>query len=328
MQRQTEADLKHTGRAAFAAIAGIAVLISIQLLPPPPTFEVQRFDDVAATDSVSSDVSVDATTANDESELLAAPSDVFEAPGDFVFEAPGESIEGVREPETGTNPNKSVTDAKPESDGGGDASASTAASLVLILAPQLSLLNQFTLADSIDDENTDPADTDNETATEEQTQQEPAPPKIERRLIGVTGDKFKLDIRQWTLLGKPEARYVFVEMYDYTCPHCRNTHRAIRGAFDRFGDDLAVIALPVPLDRKCNSAAAGSIVTRVKFPESLKSLRTSNPAVHGKTAASRASTADSGTSACRAKNSARCRKPGRSSNSGGKRTIVVDRTAH
>ena len=73
--------------------------------------------------------------------------------------------------------------------------------------------------------------------------------------MGVTGNKFRLDVRQWPLLGKPDAKYIFVEMYDYTCPHCRNTHRAIRGACDRYGDDLAIVALPVPLDRACNSSA-------------------------------------------------------------------------
>jgi uncharacterized membrane protein/protein-disulfide isomerase len=79
-----------------------------------------------------------------------------------------------------------------------------------------------------------------------------APPKPEPRLVSVSGNKFRLNSRHWPLLGNPDAKYIFVEMFDYTCPHCRNTHRAIDGAFKEYGDDLAVIALPVPLDGSCN----------------------------------------------------------------------------
>jgi protein-disulfide isomerase len=80
----------------------------------------------------------------------------------------------------------------------------------------------------------------------------PKPKEIKRRLINVSGGQFSLDIRQWPLIGKPDAKYVFVEMFDYTCPYCRATHQAVRGAIEHFGDDLAIIALPVPLDASCN----------------------------------------------------------------------------
>ena len=73
-----------------------------------------------------------------------------------------------------------------------------------------------------------------------------------RRIVTVGGGQISLDIRHWPLLGKPDAKYVFVEMFDYTCPYCRATHQAVRGAIEHFGDDLAIIALPVPLDSACN----------------------------------------------------------------------------
>ena len=73
-----------------------------------------------------------------------------------------------------------------------------------------------------------------------------------RRIITVAGGQVALDIRHWPLLGKPDAKYVFVEMFDYTCPYCRATHQAVHGAMEHFGDDLAIIALPVPLDSACN----------------------------------------------------------------------------
>jgi protein-disulfide isomerase len=82
------------------------------------------------------------------------------------------------------------------------------------------------------------------------------PAEVKRRLINVNGGQFSLDIRQWPLIGKPDAKYVFVEMFDYTCPYCRATHQAVRGAIEHFGDDLAIIALPVPLDASCNRTVA------------------------------------------------------------------------
>jgi uncharacterized membrane protein/protein-disulfide isomerase len=74
----------------------------------------------------------------------------------------------------------------------------------------------------------------------------------DRRTIAIQGN-LRLDPRQWPLLGSAEARYIFVEMFDYACSHCRNTHRAIRGACDIMGEDLALIVLPVPLNTNCNN---------------------------------------------------------------------------
>jgi protein-disulfide isomerase len=76
--------------------------------------------------------------------------------------------------------------------------------------------------------------------------------KPERRIITIIGDT-KLDVRQWALIGKLDAKYVFVEMFDYTCPHCRDLHHEIDAVLKKYGDDLAVITLPVPLNRTCNS---------------------------------------------------------------------------
>ncbi|MEZ6129962.1 MAG: vitamin K epoxide reductase family protein [Planctomycetaceae bacterium] len=81
---------------------------------------------------------------------------------------------------------------------------------------------------------------------------------VPERLVTVAGDRFSLNTRHWPLLGDPDAKYIFVEMFDYTCPHCRNTHHAIEGAKKRYGNDLAIIALPVPLERACNDAASGA----------------------------------------------------------------------
>ena len=76
----------------------------------------------------------------------------------------------------------------------------------------------------------------------------------ETRYVSINGGSTKLDPKVWPLLGDPAAKHIFVEMYDYACPHCRNTHPAIKGACEALGDDLAIILLPVPLNTRCNDA--------------------------------------------------------------------------
>jgi uncharacterized membrane protein/protein-disulfide isomerase len=83
-------------------------------------------------------------------------------------------------------------------------------------------------------------------------------PKARKVMIPGTEKPIRLATADFPLLGSPQAKFIFVEMFDYTCPYCRDTNKSIRGAFERFGDDIAVIALPVPLERKCNRAASGS----------------------------------------------------------------------
>ena len=101
--------------------------------------------------------------------------------------------------------------------------------------------------------------------TQEQgKQQKPAPKPVPKRIVSISGGRTRLNSRHWPLLGKPDAKYIFVEMFDYTCPHCRNTHRAVSGAFKTLRDDMAILALPVPLSSACNSSVR---VTNAKHYE-------------------------------------------------------------
>lgn len=76
-----------------------------------------------------------------------------------------------------------------------------------------------------------------------------------RRLACFYNNQIKLDVTQWPLVGDPNAKFVFVEMFDYSCPHCRRTHQqAIKGAQSKLNGQLAVMALPLPLNTNCNRA--------------------------------------------------------------------------
>ena len=62
----------------------------------------------------------------------------------------------------------------------------------------------------------------------------------------------KINAYQWPIDGPPSAKHIFVEMFDYTCPHCRTTSKAILKVKEQMGDDLSVILLPVPMNTRCN----------------------------------------------------------------------------
>lgn len=246
---------RRTTQLSGLAALGVAVLITGQLLTPAPqTYEVLRYDDVT-DDSVDDLVAAPVADPDDSTaeEFLPPAGDIFEPPAADTIDVPAAAAAADVTSESDSR------NGTAGGDGGGSDPATSAATLLLLLRPQLShLLHLLSVQDesSTDADNSGNDSENTETTAKETAAAEPAKP--ERRLIGVTGNKFRLDIRQWPLLGPPDARYVFVEMFDYTCPHCRNTHRAVKGAFQRFGDDLAIIALPVPLDRKCNSAARSS----------------------------------------------------------------------
>jgi len=54
------------------------------------------------------------------------------------------------------------------------------------------------------------------------------------------------------LVGDPEAEHVIVKLFDYTCKHCRKLHRQLEEARQRYGGQLAILVLPVPMNHGCN----------------------------------------------------------------------------
>ena len=87
-------------------------------------------------------------------------------------------------------------------------------------------------------------------ATEQEGESQEKPKQ--RRLVSMSGGSIKLDCAQWPMIGCPDAKYVFVELFDYCCPHCRKTHQTIKQVREQMNGDLGVIVLPVPLNTKCN----------------------------------------------------------------------------
>lgn len=58
------------------------------------------------------------------------------------------------------------------------------------------------------------------------------------------------------VLGKPDARHVLVEYFDYPCGSCRVMAGFLDSLRRKHPDDVAVKVMPVPLDPACNPHAA------------------------------------------------------------------------
>ncbi|HQX49441.1 MAG TPA: vitamin K epoxide reductase family protein [Planctomycetaceae bacterium] len=246
-------------KSAAVSVLGVSALIGIQVATPKADqFEIVRYDELTPTTPAAAAIA----TNKNGAEEFTAPGDVFEPPGEAfeppveVFEAPlaDDGSAGSLETETPTARNGTDTkEAKPS-----DTKPAVASSLLFILPTRILRLVELLCAGIQPPESATVQEqaSDAKPANESASSDKPAEPEAaktpERRLLAFAGNRFTLDVKQWPLLGKPDAKYVFVEMYDYTCPHCRNTHQAITGAMKQYGDNLAILALPVPLDANCN----------------------------------------------------------------------------
>ena len=261
---------RQTGLMCSVGLLAAFSLIGGQLLTPAePTWVVERFDQFNPSGQSNPSGQLNPAESSALGDELV-PAAVFGAPDDAVFGAPDD----VAEPDVFAPPQSDTASAdssrtpadSPDagSPAPGGSAADVAASLLILLPAGQPFIDRLLFQNPGDtktgpSESADHSDSgtpaDTRTSADTGTPEEAAPQPAEPRIISAAGDKFRLNIRQWPLLGNPEAKYVFVEMFDYTCPHCRNTHLAIKQAFRRYGGDLAVVALVVPLHPNCNKAS-------------------------------------------------------------------------
>jgi uncharacterized membrane protein/protein-disulfide isomerase len=78
------------------------------------------------------------------------------------------------------------------------------------------------------------------------------------RLLKFLGGKLTLDTYKHPIIGSPEAPHVVVELASYDCSHCRKMHPKIQKALERYGDQVAMLVLVVPLEQKCNKLVTNS----------------------------------------------------------------------
>ncbi len=72
------------------------------------------------------------------------------------------------------------------------------------------------------------------------------------RVFSIYNGQFTFNLDTVPLIGLPTAPHLMVSLFDYTCHHCRTTHERLIEAQHTWSNDLAIIALPMPLDPQCN----------------------------------------------------------------------------
>lgn len=79
----------------------------------------------------------------------------------------------------------------------------------------------------------------------------PTPIAPSRRITAVRG-AISLSPHLWPVLGSRDATYILIDQFDYTCHLCRDLHDMMLKAVDRWPTHVAVLMMPVPLDKGCN----------------------------------------------------------------------------
>jgi uncharacterized membrane protein len=87
----------------------------------------------------------------------------------------------------------------------------------------------------------------------------PAPGASDRRPVSASQHTLSLadggitiDLEAHPLLGSPEADHIAVKLFDYSCVQCRKMSEDFERARERYGNQLAIVVLPVPLNSDCN----------------------------------------------------------------------------
>ena len=73
-----------------------------------------------------------------------------------------------------------------------------------------------------------------------------------RRSVSFDGGRISHEVSSSPILGSPEAKHILVEYFDYQCDACRSMSPYLESLVSKYPDDVAVLLLPVPLDRSCN----------------------------------------------------------------------------
>ena len=73
-----------------------------------------------------------------------------------------------------------------------------------------------------------------------------------KREIFVLGGQVRLRPHEGPIIGSPAAPHIVLSFFDYTCSHCRKMHKHFSAVRRRYGEQLGILALPIPLDRTCN----------------------------------------------------------------------------
>ncbi len=85
-----------------------------------------------------------------------------------------------------------------------------------------------------------------------------APPTHRLMRYTVGNRELAIDVDAEPIAGSPAAAHVLVKVFDYTCSHCRTLHHDLEKVLPLYGNRVAVVLLPMPLNRRCNPYVFGT----------------------------------------------------------------------
>jgi uncharacterized membrane protein len=200
------------------AVALLLVLIVGQVLFRDKTYEVQQVDLTTAID-MSGNGGRDAADP-------AAQSD--NAANHVAMRIPAE--EG--------NPTEEAADEAALTDGNGQATAADS-------SPDRATNGEELAAESV-------SPSTSTKASENSAAQVSSPPPKRERKVKLLNGKLTLDVYKQAYIGNPEAPHVVAELISYNCPHCRKTNRLMKQAMSRYGDQVCLVVLIIPMEQSCN----------------------------------------------------------------------------
>jgi len=77
------------------------------------------------------------------------------------------------------------------------------------------------------------------------------------RVVSLFGGSVRVAANSLPLLGRADAPHIVLELFDYTCASCRAMHPFLKQARQRYGQQLAILVVPVPIHPACNPVVAG-----------------------------------------------------------------------
>jgi len=209
---------RHAEVGIAIGIGLLVILVAAQIVFPPASYQEEQFSDVARA-------------AEDPPPATGASTSTPSA-----SEAPMAAREDAATP-TAEEETADAADAAVQRD---DATATTG---VQSAGSEDTVLIEEDVASLFPD----PVEPSTERAEDQNVQ-----PADGERKLRLLGGKLILNMKDHKLIGSPDAPHVMVKLFDYTCPHCQKLHTELEKARQRYGDQLAIVLINVPLNARCN----------------------------------------------------------------------------
>ena len=75
---------------------------------------------------------------------------------------------------------------------------------------------------------------------------------LRERFVTLLMGQRAFNIYEQPILGDPKAPHIVVDLVSYSCKACRQMHRLLVAAKERYGDQLAIVVRPIGLSPNCN----------------------------------------------------------------------------